>query len=214
MRALTVPEVPSSGGVRALAYTMVAERENQTIKKQRASALIMLANARVWESEGWRVMITDTDGKEFNPAAFAEFLGPGFSWSPQQPLSVAPSYYEAVPSSPEHEDFSEETEQTAEPALAPEPVAEAAPVEEIDAFAEADTLAEATSLEEADAFEEAEAFEDIDDFEEVDDFEEGVPFAKAEHFVERKPFEEPERFDEPTSFEELEASYGRLVAHQ
>jgi hypothetical protein len=175
---------------------MVAERENQTIKKQRASALIMLANARVWESEGWRVMITDTDGKEFNPAAFAEFLGPGFSWSPQQPLSVAPSYYEAVPSSPEHEDFSEETEQTAEPALAPEPVAEAAPVEEIDAF------------------EEAEAFEDIDDFEEVDDFEEGVPFAKAEHFVERKPFEEPERFDEPTSFEELEASYGRLVAHQ
>ncbi len=53
-----------------MAYKMVAARENQTIRNERTSALITLANARVWASEGWQVTITDADGKEFDPAGF------------------------------------------------------------------------------------------------------------------------------------------------
>lgn len=57
-----------------MAYMMVAERENHTIRKERQSALIVLANARVWESEGWQVTITDATGKEFDPAGFENVL--------------------------------------------------------------------------------------------------------------------------------------------
>jgi hypothetical protein len=76
----------SSGELSAVAYTMVAERDDQKVKKERTSALIVLANARVWESEGWQVMITDPEGKEFDPAAFEKVLGPGYTWSRQEPL--------------------------------------------------------------------------------------------------------------------------------
>ena len=57
-----------------MAYKMVAARENQTIRNERTSALITLANARVWASEGWQVTITDADGKEFDPAGFEGVL--------------------------------------------------------------------------------------------------------------------------------------------
>jgi hypothetical protein len=57
-----------------VAYRMVAERENQTIRHERKSALIILANARVWQSEGWQVTITDADGKAFDPAGFERSL--------------------------------------------------------------------------------------------------------------------------------------------
>ena len=57
-----------------MAYKMVAARENQTVRNERASALITLANARVWASEGWQVTITDADGKEFDPAGFEGVL--------------------------------------------------------------------------------------------------------------------------------------------
>jgi hypothetical protein len=55
---------------------MVAERDNQRVTKERTSALILLANARVWTSEGWQVSITDSDGKALDPAGFEEWLGP------------------------------------------------------------------------------------------------------------------------------------------
>jgi hypothetical protein len=57
-----------------VAYKMVAARENQTIRNERSSALITLANARVWASEGWQVTITDADGKEFDPSGFEGVL--------------------------------------------------------------------------------------------------------------------------------------------
>jgi hypothetical protein len=72
-----------------LAYTMVAERDNQRVTKERTSALILLANARVWASEGWQVSITDADGKELDAAGFENWLGP-IEASPLQPLHVAP----------------------------------------------------------------------------------------------------------------------------
>jgi hypothetical protein len=68
---------------------MVAERDNQRVTKERTSALILLANARVWASEGWQVSITDADGKELDSAGFENWLGP-VEASPLQPLHAAP----------------------------------------------------------------------------------------------------------------------------
>ena len=57
-----------------MAYKMIAARENQTLTRERSSAYIVLANARVLASEGWKVKITDGDGKEFGPAEFEDFV--------------------------------------------------------------------------------------------------------------------------------------------
>jgi hypothetical protein len=73
-----------------LAYRLVAERDNQRVTKERTSALILVANARVWASEGWQVSITDSDGKEFDPASFEHWLGP-LEASPLQPVNAASS---------------------------------------------------------------------------------------------------------------------------
>jgi hypothetical protein len=59
----------ASGGT-ALAYKMIAERDNETVKVERNSSLIIVAKARVWASEGWQVVITDADGKSYAPADF------------------------------------------------------------------------------------------------------------------------------------------------
>jgi len=53
---------------------MIAARDNQTITRERSSAYIVLANARVLASEGWQVMITGGDGKEFGPSEFEDFV--------------------------------------------------------------------------------------------------------------------------------------------
>jgi hypothetical protein len=53
-----------------LAYKMIAERDNEKIKIERSSSLVIVAKARVWASEGWKVVITDADGKSYAPAEF------------------------------------------------------------------------------------------------------------------------------------------------
>ncbi len=58
----------------ALAYKMIAERDNETVKIERKSSLIIAAKARVWASEGWQVVITDEDGKSYAPAEFDRLL--------------------------------------------------------------------------------------------------------------------------------------------
>ena len=87
-----------------MAYTMVAERDNQKVTKERTSALILLANARVWASEGWQVVITDADGKQLDPAGFEQWLAP-VDASPLQPVNAA---------SPEAEDVREEQDLSAQ----------------------------------------------------------------------------------------------------
>jgi len=57
-----------------LAYKMVAERDNETVRTERASALVVVAKARVWASEGWHVEIIDANGKTFAPAEFDSLL--------------------------------------------------------------------------------------------------------------------------------------------
>ena len=53
---------------------MIAERENETVKIERKSSLIVVAKARVWASEGWQVVITDAYGKSYTPAEFDRLL--------------------------------------------------------------------------------------------------------------------------------------------
>ena len=53
-----------------MAYKMIAERGNETVKSERTSSLITVARARVWASEGWQVTITNDEGKVFAPAEF------------------------------------------------------------------------------------------------------------------------------------------------
>src|ERR1700753_4280339 len=75
-----------------MAYTMIAERNNQKVRKQRESALIVLANARVMQSEGWQVVIVDEGGSDFEPRAFEASRAERFSWYQVKPEpDVAPS---------------------------------------------------------------------------------------------------------------------------
>jgi hypothetical protein len=53
---------------------MIAERENETVKVERQSSLIIVAKARIWASEGWQVVITDADGKSYAPEEFDQLL--------------------------------------------------------------------------------------------------------------------------------------------
>jgi len=92
---------------------MVAERDDHKVTKERTSALILLANARVWASEGWQVVITDTDGKQLDPAGFENWLTPVES-SPLQPETS--SALEAQGASAQGQDVSAEAEQPAEEA--------------------------------------------------------------------------------------------------
>jgi hypothetical protein len=85
-----------------MAYSMVATRDNETITKTRESAMIVLASARVWQSEGWQVTITDADGNVFDTSGFADMFSREHCWewedrSAAQPVaSIEPNIEEAV----------------------------------------------------------------------------------------------------------------------
>ena len=44
-----------------MAYRIVAERDNETVRMDRMSSLMALAKAKVWASEGWDVTIIVRD---------------------------------------------------------------------------------------------------------------------------------------------------------
>ena len=50
-----------------MAYSIVAERENETVRMDRMSSLMAVAKARVWASEGWEVTIIVRDEDELAP---------------------------------------------------------------------------------------------------------------------------------------------------
>lgn len=50
-----------------MAYNIVAERDNETVRMRRKSSLIAIANARVFASEGWDVTIVDDDESPLAP---------------------------------------------------------------------------------------------------------------------------------------------------
>ncbi|MGJ4928357.1 hypothetical protein ACQR1I_15490 [Bradyrhizobium sp. HKCCYLS2038] len=75
-----------------MAYTMIAERDHHKIRKQRESALIVLANAQVMEAEGWTVVITDEDGNTLPLVEFEASLSEKFSsWYRAKPRPVVPT---------------------------------------------------------------------------------------------------------------------------
>jgi hypothetical protein len=51
-----------------MAYNIVAERDNETVRMRRSSSIIAIAKARVWASEGWEVTIIDDDQNPLVPA--------------------------------------------------------------------------------------------------------------------------------------------------
>ena len=57
-------------GNKKLAYRMIAERENERVNIERESRLWIVAKARIWASEGWNVVVTDSEGKSYGPADF------------------------------------------------------------------------------------------------------------------------------------------------
>jgi hypothetical protein len=57
-----------------LVYKLIAERENETVKIERKSSLLIVAKARIWASEGWQVVITDSEGKSYAPSEFDRLL--------------------------------------------------------------------------------------------------------------------------------------------
>ena len=50
-----------------MAYRIVAERGNETVRMDRSSSLMAVAKARVWASEGWQVTIIVRDENEIAP---------------------------------------------------------------------------------------------------------------------------------------------------
>ena len=57
-----------------MAYRIVAERENETVRMDRMSSLMALAKARVWASEGWEVTIIVRDEDELASAQSERLL--------------------------------------------------------------------------------------------------------------------------------------------
>ena len=57
-----------------MAYKIVAERENETVRSERTSLLVAVAKARVWADEGWHVVVTDAEGTQLDPAEFDRLL--------------------------------------------------------------------------------------------------------------------------------------------
>ena len=50
-----------------MAYNIVAERDNETVRMRRNSSIVAIAKARVWASEGWDVTIIDDDENPLVP---------------------------------------------------------------------------------------------------------------------------------------------------
>ena len=57
-----------------MAYRMIAEREDTKVNFERESRLVIAAKARVFSAEGWKVVVTDGDGKAIEPAEFEKAL--------------------------------------------------------------------------------------------------------------------------------------------
>jgi hypothetical protein len=53
---------------------MIAERENDSVKVERESRLLIAAKARIWASEGWNVVVTDDEGKTYQAVDFEKLL--------------------------------------------------------------------------------------------------------------------------------------------
>jgi hypothetical protein len=51
-----------------MAYKIVAQKDEVTVRSERNSLLIAAAKARIWAEEGWDVSVTDGEGKKLERA--------------------------------------------------------------------------------------------------------------------------------------------------
>jgi hypothetical protein len=51
-----------------MAYKIIAQKDEVTVRSERTSLLIAAAKARVWAEEGWDVSVTDSEGKQLDRA--------------------------------------------------------------------------------------------------------------------------------------------------
>lgn len=51
-----------------MAYKIVAQKDDATVRSERNSLLIAAAKARIWAEEGWDVSVTDGEGKKLDRA--------------------------------------------------------------------------------------------------------------------------------------------------
>lgn len=51
-----------------MAYKIVAQKDDTTVRSERSSLLIAAAKARIWAEEGWDVSVTDSEGKKLDRA--------------------------------------------------------------------------------------------------------------------------------------------------
>jgi hypothetical protein len=61
-------------GKKPLAYRMIAERENVKVNWERESRLLIVTKARVFSSDGWKVVVTDGEGKSYPPEELEKLL--------------------------------------------------------------------------------------------------------------------------------------------
>ena len=51
-----------------MAYKIVAQKDEVTVRSERRSLLIAAAKARIWAEEGFDVSVTDSEGKKLDRA--------------------------------------------------------------------------------------------------------------------------------------------------
>ena len=51
-----------------MAYKIVAQKDDITVRSERNSLLIAAAKARVWAEEGWDVSVTNGEGRKLDRA--------------------------------------------------------------------------------------------------------------------------------------------------
>src|SRR5258705_12435616 len=60
-----------------MAYSIVAERDNETVRMRRGSSIIAIAKARVWASEGWAGRLIDAHENPLAPGGNQRLLPAG-----------------------------------------------------------------------------------------------------------------------------------------
>jgi hypothetical protein len=75
-----------------MAYQIVAERGDLTVKMKQHSILFTLAKARIFASEGWSVVVTDSAGEVLYPAQHeTAVVADAPPVTPNAPTIVAPA---------------------------------------------------------------------------------------------------------------------------
>ena len=75
-----------------MAYQIVAEREDLIVRMNQHSLLFTLAKARIFASEGWSIVVTDSAGEVLYPAQHeTAVVADALPVAPNAPTIVAPA---------------------------------------------------------------------------------------------------------------------------